>query len=143
MLINTPINLQRFLESRGYAPQLSGNSVCISLGTASEPHLTAFTFLENELRVTCQVALLGELAEGHVAQLCLAALDANMQISPYAFALIGAAEEHVELEKCPLVLTDALLTEDLHEAEVAFSLERLIDALALSKDLLALQHAAH
>jgi len=136
MLINTPIRLQSFLEARGHAAHLSSNSVCIAVGDAEWPLTAAFTFLENELRITCQIAVLGDFAENHLAHFCLAALDANMQISPYAFAIIGASENDAEASHCPVVLTDTLLTEDLNDDEITFSLNRLLEAVVLGKDLI-------
>ncbi len=141
MLINTPIRLQAFLEARGHAPHLSANSVCITVGDADAPHTAAFTFLENELRITCQIAVLGDFAENQLAHFCLAALDANMQISPYAFAIIGASEGESEVSHCPVVLTDTLLTEDLNDVEIAFSLDKLLEALTHGKDIIAAGHA--
>ena len=137
MSINNTHRLQTFLEAHGHATTLSGNSVCVALGTASAPYTAAFTFLEDTLRITCQIAQLGDLEQGKMAQICLAALDANMQISPYAFAVIGASEGDVDLAQCPLVLTDTLLTNDLSEEEVTYSVVKLLEALALYEDLLA------
>jgi len=136
MLINTPIRLQSFLEARGHAAHLSSHSVCIAVGDAEWPLTAAFTFLENELRITCQIGVLGDFAENRLAHFCLAALDANMQISPYAFAIIGASESDTEASHCPVVLTDTLLTEDLNDDEITFSLSRLLEAIVLGKDLI-------
>lgn len=138
MTINTPSLLASFLESRGHATEVSSDSVFISLGVAKTPFTAAFTFHGNLLRITCQVAQLGELPKDAVAQISLAALDANMQISPYAFAVIGASEGDTEVEHCPLVLTDTLLTSDLQEAEITFAVDKLLEALAFSQELLTL-----
>ncbi len=137
MSINNTHSLQTFLEAHGHDTTLSGNSVCVALGTASAPYTAAFTFVEDTLRITCQIAQLGDLEQNKLAQICLAALDANMQISPYAFAVIGASEGDVNLAQCPLVLTDTLLTKDLSEEEVTFSVVKLLEALAWGEDLLA------
>jgi hypothetical protein len=61
-----------------------------------------------------------------------------MQISPYAFAVIGASEGDTEIEHCPLVLTDTLLTSDLHVEEISFAVDKLLEALAFSQELLTL-----
>ena len=61
-----------------------------------------------------------------------------MQISPYAFSVIGASEGDTEVEHCPLVLTDTLLTSDLQEAEITFAVDKLLEALAFSQELLTL-----
>lgn len=141
MSINTTQSLHTFLETNGHATTLSGDSVCVALGTSNHPYTAAFTFHEDTLRITCQVALLGDLDEAKIAQICLAALNANMQISPYAFAVIGAAVEDVAVAQCPLVLTDTLLTKDLSEEEVTFSIVKLLEALAFSEEILALGQA--
>jgi hypothetical protein len=59
-----------------------------------------------------------------------------MQISPYAFAIIGASENDAEASHCPVVLTDTLLTEDLNDDEITFSLNRLLEAVVLGKELI-------
>lgn len=139
--IHTPSALQIFLESHGYATRTTEHSVLISLGGAGQSHLVAFTFKEDELVITCQLAMLGDFPEAKLASLCLGALDANMQISPYAFAVIGAGEGEVALHETPLVLTDTLPTSDLSEAELAFALEKLREALEYSREILTLGKA--
>lgn len=138
MPINTPALLEKFLESRGYTPRISGESVLLPIGGTDAPYTAAFTFKNGELQITCQLALLGEFPEDRVPHLCLAALDANMQISPFAFAVIGSSEGEVDLERCPLVLTDTMLTCDLNEDEVAFAVDKLLEALTFSHDILKL-----
>src|SRR5689334_19530035 len=116
MPITTPAQLEEFLEKQGYEPTTSGDSVFIPIGGSAAPYTASFTFNKNgQLQVTCQLALLGDFAEEKLGQLSLAALDGNMQISPYAFAVIGATESNdVDIKHCPVVLIDTLLTADLN-----------------------------
>jgi hypothetical protein len=140
MPITTPAQLQQYLEKQGYAPHVSADSVFVAIGGSAAPYTAAFTFSKaGQLQITCQLALLGDFPESELAKLSLAALDANMQISPYAFAIIGAAEgEEVDIHKCPVVLIDTLLTADLNEVEVGYSLDRLLQALTFSRSILKL-----
>lgn len=138
MSIHSPALLEKFLETRGYASRISGDSVLFPIGIGENTYTVAFTFGGDQLSITCQMALLGDFPEDRLLSLSLAALDANMEISPYAFAVIGAAEGEVELEGCPLVLTDTLPLSDLSEAEVDFALDKLFEAIALSRDVLKL-----
>ena len=109
MPITTAAQLHDFLEKEGYAPEVSGDSVFVALGGAEAPYTAGFTFNpKGQLQITCQLAQLGDFPEDQLAQISLAALDANMQISPYAFAVIGASEGDVDVDKCPLVLIDTL-----------------------------------
>ena len=96
---------------------------------------------KGRMQVTCQLAQLGDFPESALPQLALAALDANTQISPYAFAVIGAAEEELDIHRSPLVLIDTLPTHDLSEEEVLFSLDKLLEALTFSSGILKLGFA--
>lgn len=140
MPITTPAQLNEYLEKQGYDPQVSSDSVFVPIGGHEAPYTAAFTFIKSgHLQVTCQLALLGDFEESELGKLSLAALDANMQISPYAFAVIGAAEgSEVDIKKCPVVLIDTLLTADLNEVEVGYSLDRLLQALTFSRGILKL-----
>ncbi len=139
MPITAAAPLKELLEKQGYAPQLSGDSVFVPFGASEAPYTAAFTFLKNGLlQITCQFALLGEFPEDQLAHISLAALDANMQISPYAFAVIGASEGEVDVKTCPLVLIDTVPTSDLSEEEVTFAVDRLLQALTFSRSILKL-----
>ena len=140
MPITTPAQLQEYLVKQGYDPQVSTDSVFVPIGGSEAPYTAAFTFNKaGHLQITCQLALLGDFPESELGKLSLAALDANMQISPYAFAVIGATEgPDVDIEKCPVVLIDTLLTADLSEVEVGYSLDRLLQALTFSRGILKL-----
>lgn len=143
MPIDSPAQLSQVLEKHGYAPKVSGDSVFLPLGGTKAPYTAAFTFdQKGRLQVTCQLAVLGDFAEESLAHLALAALDANTQISPYAFAIIGSSEQDVDIHRCPLVLIDTLLTSDLNEEEVVFSLDKLLEALTFSSGILKLGFAA-
>jgi hypothetical protein len=140
MPINTPAQLKEYLESQGYAPKLSADSVFVPVGGSEAPYTAAFTFNKaGHLQITCQLAVLGDFPESQLAQLSLAALDANMQISPFAFAVIGAAVgSDVDIDHCPVVLIDTVPTSDLSQDEIDYALERLLQALTLSSDILKL-----
>ncbi len=139
MPITSTAPLKELLEKEGYAPEVSGDSVLIPIGGSTAPFTAAFTFTPNgQLQITCQLATLGDFPEEQLAQLSLAALDANMQISPYAFAVIGASEGDVEVDKCPVVLIDTIPTSDLNEEEIHFALDRLLQALTYSGSILKL-----
>jgi hypothetical protein len=139
MPITTTASLTELLEQEGYAPEVSGDSVLIAIGGTGAPYTAAFTFNpEHHLQITCQLALLGDIPEEQLPAVAVAALDANMQISPFAFAVIGAGEGEVDVKKCPIVLIDTVLTSDLSEAEVRFALDRLLQALTYSRDILKL-----
>ncbi|HEV7406260.1 MAG TPA: hypothetical protein VGO11_25150 [Chthoniobacteraceae bacterium] len=140
MPITTPAQLNAYLEKQGYAPHVSADSVFVPIGGSAAPYTAAFTFSKTgQLQITCQLALLGDFPEAELGKLALAALDANMQISPYAFAVIGAAEgAEVDIHKAPVVLIDTLLTADLNEVEVGYSLDRLLQALTNSRGILKL-----
>ena len=111
MSIDSPSSLAQVLEKHGYAPKVTGDSLFIPIGGTSAPYTAAFTFRTAGLmQITCQLALLGDFPEAGLTHLGIAALDANTQISPYAFAIIGAAEGDADPRHSPLVLIDTLPT---------------------------------
>jgi len=139
MHINNPALLEQLLENHGYLPKVSGDTVFVPIGATKSPYTAAFTFSKNDqLQITCQLARLGDFSEDKLPQVSLAALDANTQISPYAFAVIGASEGDVDIHTCPLVLIDTLPTGDLSAEEVLFSLDKLLEALTFSTSILKL-----
>jgi hypothetical protein len=140
MPITTSAQLKEYLEKQGYAPQVANDSVFVPIGGSEAPYTAAFTFSKaGQLQITCQLALLGDIPEAQLAQFSIAALDANMQISPYAFAIIGAsAGAEVDIHKCPVVLIDTLPTSDLSDEEVGYALDHLLQSLTFSRDVLKL-----
>lgn len=143
MSINSPALLEKLLEHHGYVPKVSGDSVFVPIGGGDAPYTAAFTFNhKGQLQITCQLAVLGDFPESKLAEMSLAALDANTQISPYAFAIIGASEGDVDIHRCPLVLIDTLPVSDLSAEEVTFSLDKLLEALTFSRSLLKMGFAA-
>src|SRR4051794_33738642 len=114
MPITAPAQLKELLEKQGYTPQVSSDSVFVPIGGSEAPYTAAFTFTKNsQLQITCQLALLGDIAEAKIGEVALAALDANTQISPYAFAVIGASMGEVDEKRSPIVLIDTVPTSDL------------------------------
>jgi hypothetical protein len=139
MPITAPAQLKELLEKQGYAPKVSGDSVFVGLGGTDAPYTAAFTFTKNgQLQITCQLALLGDIAEEKLGHVALAALDANTQISPYAFAVIGASEGDVDEKRSPIVLIDTLPTSDLNDGEVTYAVDRLLEAITSSRGILNL-----
>jgi len=137
MSINSPALLEKLLEHHGYAPKTSGDSVFLPIGGSAAPYTAAFTFNnKGQIQITCQLATLGDFPESKLGELSLAALDANTQISPYAFAVIGASEGDVDIHKCPVVLIDTLPVSDLSAEEVAYSVDKLLEAVTYSRNIL-------
>ncbi|MEY2600077.1 MAG: hypothetical protein RLZZ244_1137 [Verrucomicrobiota bacterium] len=136
MNIQTPAQLASYLETQGYAPHVSQKSVLLPLSGAEGSTVAAFTFEADHIAIHCRLAVLGDFSEASLPALCLAALDANTQIAPYAFAVIGASDADAGLEQCPLVLTDTLPKGDLSEQEVSYALDKLLEAVAHSREVL-------
>ncbi len=137
MSINSPALLEKLLEHHGYTPKVSGDSVFVPIGVGAAPYTAAFTFNRTgQIQITCQLATLGDFPEDKLGELSIAALDANTQISPYAFAIIGASEGDVEIHQCPLVLIDTLPVSDLSAEEVIYSVDKLLEALTYSRNIL-------
>lgn len=143
MSIDNPASLADVLTKHGYTPKVDGQSVFIPLGSTAAPYTASFRFDgKGHLQITCQLAVIGDFPEANLGKLALAALDANTQISPYAYAVIGASQGDVDIQLSPLVLIDTLLTSDLCEDEVAYSVDRLLEAITASASILKLGLAA-
>jgi hypothetical protein len=143
MSIANPAALSDLLVKHGYTPKVDGQSVFIPMGSTAAPYTASFRFDDKgHLQITCQLAVVGDFPEANLGKLALAALDANTQISPYAFAVIGASQGEVDIHLSPLVLIDTLLTSDLCEEEVIYSVDRLLQAITSSASILKLGLAA-
>lgn len=128
------------LEANGYEPEAQNGSVSIAVGGSEAPFVAVITLNEStsELVVTCQVAKLGDVADDMVMEFCIACLDINTQIRPYAFATITASDnpDLDDPDDWPIVLTDSLPIGDLSEDELTMSMDRLWSALVAGAEVL-------
>ena len=73
-----------------------------------------------------------------VMEFCVACLDINTQIRPYAFATITASDnpDLDDPDSWPIVLTDSLPIGDLSDEELTTSIDSLWSALVAGAEVL-------
>lgn len=128
------------LEASGYESEAQNGSVSIAVGGSQKPFAAVITLDEatDELVVTCQVAKLGDIADDMLMEFCVACLDINTQIRPYAFATITASDnpDLDDPDDWPIVLTDSLPIGDLSSEELSASIDSLWSALVAGAEVL-------
>lgn len=141
--IETLEQVAEVLESQGYKVRLvPSEAVMIDIGGAKHPFPAVITQSadEGQFVITCQLAVLGDLAEGQTTQFMLAALDANTAIRPYAFAIISDTDnpELEDEDQWPIVLTSSVPVGDLSDGELCVAIDDLWCALAAAAPVLKL-----
>ena len=128
------------LEASGYEPEAQNGAVSIGVGGSENPFVAVITLNDatSELVVTCQVAKLGDIDDDMVMEFCVACLDINTQIRPYAFATITASDnpDLDDPDSWPIVLTDSLPIGDLSDEELTTSIDSLWSALVAGAEVL-------
>ena len=140
--IDSLVKVAEALEANGYEPVAQNGSVSIGVGGSETPFVAVITLdgATDELVVTCHVANLGDVADDMLMEFCIACLDVNTQIRPYAFAMITASDnpELDDPDNWPIVLTDSLPIGDLSEDELTTSMGSLWSALVAGAEVLRL-----
>ncbi len=138
--IETLEQVAEVLEENGYEPVASEGAVSVGVGGQEAPFAATLTINKErqELSITCQLAVLGDVLDDRELEFTVACLDANTRVRPYAFAVITASDnpELDDPDEWPVVLTDSLPLGDLSPAELISSMDSLWAALAASWDVL-------
>lgn len=140
-MINGSSDVRTVVEELGFGiDQTSDISFVVKLGVKDHPLLAIITVLDGELSIDCKLATLGEIGEDRISEFCLAALDLNSRIRPYAFALISDSDDPSlgDPSEWPVVLTNSVPIGDLSTGELEKALRSLISAALASRDLLKL-----
>lgn len=88
---------------------------------------------------TAVVAKCGDFDEDKAAEVAFRLLDANTQISPFAFGILSSADDpdSADPREWPIVLTDTISTTNLDPCEVELTLTSLGAALLVARQQLA------
>jgi len=126
------------LEDLGYKVALQEASVAVQIGADEHPLAAVLTMDDDKMKITCQVALTGQIAERNRETFAWAALDANTRLSPYAIGLITDADDpqYDDPEACPVVLTNTLRQGELSVQELKAAMDSLLEALLGSREVL-------
>ena len=119
------------LEDAGYTTTHDENAVFVELHHDGKPYPAVLQLQDDALHLTCQLGKLSDFDQDQLSLVAVNALAANVEMLPYAFAIIkptdGADAEAVS--ESPLVLINSVPIEDLSEDEVLWDLQKLQSAL--------------
>jgi hypothetical protein len=119
------------LEEAGYTTTRDETAVFVDLHHDGKPYPAVLQLQEDALHVTCQLGKLSDFDQDQLSLVAINALAANVEMLPYAFAIIkptGSADEDTVADS-PLVLINSVPVEDLSEDEVLWDLQKLQSAL--------------
>ena len=128
------------LVKLGFEATLREDSVAVKVGGSGQPFAAVITHDAEmgHFRFTCLLARLGEVGK-HLTKFCVAALDANSRIAPFAYALLTDSDDpSLDDEKMwPVVLTHAVPLGDLSSSEMESAMRSLVGALLDSRSVLS------
>lgn len=127
--ISTLAQVHEALQLLGYVSAVSPDSVVVKVGGLKKPFRAVITHnaMTQQFQITCMIAKLGDIPEEKVAPFSLAALDANVRIAPYAYALLTSQEG--DEKQWPIVLIETIPIGDLCSDELSAAMEGLVAAL--------------
>lgn len=119
------------LSNAGYITSESENAVFVDLLHDGQEYPAVLQLQEDSLHVTCQLGKLSDFEQDALSLVAVNALAANVEMLPYAFAIIKPAQDaDVEaVAESPLVLINSVPMNDLSEDELLWALRKLQSAL--------------
>lgn len=119
------------LEEAGYTTTLGENAVFVDLQHAGKPFPAVLQLLDDSLHITCQLGLLSDFDQDELALVAINALAANVEMLPYAIAIIKPADgaDAAAVSAAPLVLINSVPIDDLSEDEILWDIQKLQSAL--------------
>lgn len=119
------------LSNAGYITSESENAVFVDLLHDGKEYPTVLQLQDGALHVTCQLGKLSDFDQDALSLVAVNALAANVEMLPYAFAIIKPTEDANEqaVAESPLVLINSVPVDDLSEDELLWALRKLQSAL--------------
>ncbi len=119
------------LTHEGYIATESENAVFVDLLHDGKEYPTVLELQEGALHVTCQLGKLADFDQDQLSLVAINALAANVEMLPYAFAIVRPSQETdaKAVAETPLVLINSVPTDDLSEDELLWALRKLQSAL--------------
>jgi hypothetical protein len=119
------------LEAAGYTTTHNEDAVFVELRHAELVRPAVLELEDDALHLTCQLAKLSDFDQDQLSLVAVNALAANVEMLPYAFAIIKPADgaDAEAVADSPLVLINSVPVEDLSEDELLWDIQRLQSAL--------------
>ncbi len=131
MKLKSLTSIAHTLEEAGYATTQDEDAVFVELRHDDQIRPAVLELEDGALHVTCQLAKLSDFDQDQLSLVAVNALAANVEMLPYAFAIIkpaGGADADA-VSDSPLVLINSVPIEDLSEDELLWDIQRLQSAL--------------
>ena len=131
MKLKSLTSIAHTLEEAGYATTQAEDAVFVELRHEDQVRAAVLELEEGALHVTCQLAKLSDFDQDQLSLVAVNALAANVEMLPYAFAIIKPADgaDAEDVSNSPLVLINSVPVEDLSEDELLWDIQRLQSAL--------------
>lgn len=119
------------LEGAGYSTTRDENAIFVEMAHDGQIYPAVLQLQDDALHVTCQLGKLSDFEQDQLSLVTLNALAANVEMLPYAFAIIkpGGEADLSAVEDSPLVLINSVPVADLSEDELLWDLQKLQSAL--------------
>ncbi len=119
------------LEEAGYTATRDENAIFVEIAHEGQLYPAVLQLQDDALHVTCQLGKLSDFGQDQLSLVTINALAANVEMLPYAFAIIkpGDGADLNSVENSPLVLINSVSTADLSEDELLWDLQKLQSAL--------------
>ena len=131
MKLKSLTSIAHTLKEAGYATTKGDDAVFVELRHEDQVRAAVLEIEDGALHVTCQLAKLSDFDQDQLSLVAVNALAANVEMLPYAFAIIKPAEDADAdaVSESPLVLINSVPIEDLSEDELLWDIQRLQSAL--------------
>ena len=119
------------LSNAGYITSESENAVFVDLLHDGKEYPAVLQLQEDSLHVTCQLGKLSDFDQDALSLVSVNALAANVEMLPYAFAIIKPAQDAAveAVAESPLVLINSVPVDDLSDDELLWAVRKLQSAL--------------
>lgn len=131
MKLRSLTSISSTLEEAGYTTTQDENAVFVELSHGDKVRAAVLQLQDGALHVTLQLAKLSDFDQDQLALVAINALAANVEMLPYAFAIIKPADnaDDAAVSGSPLVLINSVPIEDLSEDELLWDIQKLQSAL--------------
>jgi hypothetical protein len=119
------------LEGSGYTATQDETAVFVELHHDGQLYPAVLQLQNDALHFTCQLGKLSDFDQDQLSLVAVNALAANVEMLPYAFAIIkpGEGADAEAVTESPLVLINSVPIEDLSEDELLWDVQKLQSAL--------------
>jgi hypothetical protein len=139
MKLKSLSSIAHILADAGYPTTQDEDALFVELRYADQVRAAVLELEDGALHVTCQLARLSDFDQDQLSLVAVNALAANVEMLPYAFAIIKPADgaDADAVSDSPLVLINSVPIEDLSEDELLWDIQRLQSALIAGTSAIA------